>query len=157
MAALVKFVSLSEAAGRLSLSVKHLRRLIDNGKISAVLVDGETVVSERDVIKMTPTPKEELPEYKRFKKLKGNPIWLSEAERKYGIAYETILKWANKGIIKKLGMQGNKLLVDEADVAYCKVVYDRIGGSQGKRIFNGDGTPFTPRPSKRKTRQVIVA
>jgi hypothetical protein len=51
-----------------------------------------------------------------------------------------------------LGMDGNKILLDEADVAYCKSIYERMGGGQGKRIFNGDGTPFTPKPPRRKPR-----
>ena len=151
MAALIKFVSLSEAAERLRLESKYLLRLINNGKIEAASINGETVVSERDIIKMTPTPRDDLAEYKKFETLKGTPIWLSEAGRKYKINHVTILQWTRKGYIAKLGKDGNKMLLNEQDVAYCKFIYDRMGGStKGKRIFNDDGTPFVPLPSRRK-------
>jgi len=151
MAALIKFVSLSEAAERLSLESKYLLRLINNGKIEAASINGETVVSERDIIKMTPTPRDNLVEYQKFEKLKGTPIWLSEAARKYDLSHITILHWTKKGYIAKLGTDGNKTLLNEQDVAYCKFIYDRMGGStKGKRIFNDDGTPFTPLPPRRK-------
>jgi hypothetical protein len=150
MAALIKFVTLSEAAERLHLAPKYLHRLINNGKIEAVSINGETVVSERDVIKMTPTPRDNLVEYQKFEKLKGTPIWLSEAERKYGINNVTLLQWMRKGYIAKLGKDGNKTLLNEQDIAYCKFIYDQMDGSRkGKRIFNDDGTPFVARPPRR--------
>jgi len=151
MAALIKFVSLSEAAERLRLESKYLLRLINNGKIEAASINGETVVSERDIIKMTPTPRDDLAEYKKFEKLKGVPIWLNEAARKYELSNVTILQWTRKGYIAKLGKDGNKILLNEQDVAYCKFVYERMSGStKGKRIFNDDGTPFAPLPPRRK-------
>jgi hypothetical protein len=151
MAALIKFVSLSEAAERLRLESKYLLRLINNGKIEAASINGETVVSERDIIKMTPTPRDDLAEYKKFKKLKGIPIWLSEAARKYELSHKTIQQWIVKGYIARLGVDGNKILLNEQDVAYCKFIYERMGDStKGKRIFNDDGTPFAPLPPRRK-------
>jgi predicted site-specific integrase-resolvase len=152
MAALPKMIPLADAADRLKLSQKHLHRLINNGKINAATINGETVVREYDVIKLTPTPRDSLVEYRKFKSLKGIPIWLSEAARKYDINHITILQWTRKGYIAKLGTDGNKLLLNEQDVAYCKLIYDRVSGEnrKGRRIFNDDGTPFTPRPPRRK-------
>jgi hypothetical protein len=162
MAALIKFVTISAAAERLHLAPKYLHRLINNGKIEAVSINGETVVSEKDVIKMTPTPRDNLVEYQKFEKLKGTPIWLSEAGRKYKINHVTILQWTRKGYIAKLGKDGNKTLLNEQDIAYCKFIYDQMGGeTKGRRIFNEDGTPFRARPprrppSRRKPRKVAA-
>ena len=157
MAALAKFISIADAADRLKLSPKYLHRLINNGKINAATINGETVVSEHDVIRLTPTPRDELAEYRKFKHLKGTPIWLSEAARKYEISHMTILQWTRKGYIAKLGTDGNKLLLNEQDVAYCKFIYDRMSGERkGRRIFNDDGTPFTPRPPRRKPQPVAA-
>ena len=162
MAALIKFVTISEAAERLHLAPKYLHRLINNGNIEAASINGETVVSERDVIKMTPTPRDNLVEYQKFEKLKGMPIWLNEAERKYEISCITIMRWARKGYIARLGKDGNKTLLNEQDIAYCKFIYDQMGDERkGRRIFNDDGTPFVARPprrppSRRKPRKVVA-
>jgi hypothetical protein len=157
MTALSKFISLQEATQILDMTEVELRRLIEVDKIRAVILgEGEIAVNESDVRALVPSPKETLPEYQAVKHLKGVPIWLREAERKYGIGSFTLGEWLHKGFINRLGMDGNKVLVDEADVAYCKSVYERIGGGQGKRIFNGDGTPFTPKPPRRKPRMVTA-
>jgi excisionase family DNA binding protein len=158
MAALSKFISLQEAAQILGITDVELRRLVEVDKIRAVMLgEGEIAVNEADVRALVPAPKETLPEYQAVKHLKGVPIWLREAERKYGIGSFTLGEWLHKGFINQLGMDGNKVLVDEADVAYCKSIYERIGGGQGKRIFNGDGTPFTPKPPRRKPRMTSAA
>jgi hypothetical protein len=48
------------------------------------------------------------------------------------------------GYIKQLGSNGNKVLVDEADVAYCSEIYKKRG-RQGRVLFNEDGTPYKPK------------
>jgi hypothetical protein len=153
MAALYKFISLQEAAQILDMTEVELRRLVEVDKIRAVMLgEGEIAVNEADVMAQLPAPKKTLPEYQAVKSLKGIPIWINEAGRKYGIDNKTVWNWVQKGFIAHLGMDGNKILLDEADVAYCKSIYERMGGGQGKRIFNGDGTPFTPKPPRRKPR-----
>jgi hypothetical protein len=119
-----------------------LRALIEKGKIrAAILPSGEIGVSEQAVTIMTPTPKEELPEYKKHAHLKGEAIWISEAVRRYEIPLVTISQWVKRGIIKSLGIDGNRVLIDEADVAYCAEIHRQRGG-QGKWLFNPDGTPY---------------
>ena len=139
---LPRFISLSEAAERLRTTERDVRTLIQSGKLDGgILPDGETMVVNEDNL---PQRKEDLPEYRKHTHLKGIGIWASEAERKYNIPNQTFVRWANNGIISTLGWDGNKRLLDEADVAYCAEIYRRQGG-QGKRLFNSDGTPYTPK------------
>lgn len=132
-----------EASARLKISELHLRVLLQSGKIrGGILTNGKVVVNEQDA--RARTPKEELPEYKKHAHLKGQTIWISEASRRYEISNVTILNWVKRGIIKRLGTEKNKVLLDEQDVAYCVDVYRTHGGKQGRWLFNLDGTPYIP-------------
>ena len=94
-------------------------------------------------IQSIPTRIEETPEYKKFKHLAGHAIHLSEAARKYGIAQQTLSRYAVKGIIKKLKPVKNRTMVDESYVAYVKEVFESRAG-QGKWMFDDQGLPYTP-------------
>ncbi|MBI3762225.1 MAG: MerR family transcriptional regulator [Chloroflexi bacterium] len=80
---------------------------------------------------------------KHFAHLIGTPIWVSEAARKYGIPSPTISVWTKHGHIKQIEHDKNRVLLDEADVAYCAKVHEERGG-QGRWLFNKDGTPYVP-------------
>ncbi|WP_322508299.1 hypothetical protein [Anaerolinea sp.] len=148
MVALPTFLPLSEAARKYGLDESHLRHLIEKGKIRAGVVAGEMVVSEDEVrgeaIQEKGLRKEDLPEYQKHAHLKGKPIWISKAARDYQIPHPTILKWVRAGIIRTLGREANRLLVDESDVAYCAEIY-RKRGKPGRILFNPDGTPYKPK------------
>jgi len=138
MAALARFIPLSEAAHRLHVSVKETRAMIASGKIQAgVLPDGAMVVSEDTL----PKRKEDLPEYKQHVHLRGVGIGINEAAKKYSLNFSTLRRWSQSGYIARLGSEKNKILINEQDVAYCTEIYRRFGG-QGKRLFNPDGTPY---------------
>ena len=145
MAALPSFISTAEAALQLGVSEARLRRMIDAGTIKAANVGRETVVSEASIRELT--PKEQLPEYMKHAHLKNTPIWISDAARKYDIPNPTIVRWVSKGIIKRLGTDKNKVLIDQADMAYCAEIYHHHRG-QGKWLFNHDGTPYVPRAER---------
>lgn len=103
--------------------------------------------AERGIIQIViknklPTQIEDTPEYKKHKDLAGQPIHISEAARKYKIPHPTISRYVTKGIIKTLGKDGNKVLLDESFVAYVKEVIKRKKAGQGKSFFNKDGTPY---------------
>jgi hypothetical protein len=117
--------------------------MVASGKIDGgVLPDGETmVVSEGSL----PIRKEDLPEYKKNAHLKGVGIGISDAAKKYNISISTIHQWAQYGYITRLGMEGKKVLLDEADVAYCIEIYHSRGATPKRRIFNPDGTPYKPK------------
>ncbi len=140
------YISLREAVRITGFSVRALQERIHAGTIRAITINGEIAVSKQSAIQAARqgVPKEKLVEYKQFEHLKGSPIWAAEAERRYGVLQRTLINWVKSGFIKRLGSQGNRVLLDEADVAYCVFVYKQTGG-QGKRIFNPDGTPYTPK------------
>jgi len=88
-----------------------------------------------------PTTKEETPEYQQYKHLAGKPIHISEAAREYDIPQPTISRWVTYGIISQIGKEMNRILIDQADMAYCAYIKKNNPG-QGKRLFNSNGTPY---------------
>lgn len=139
-----RFLSLSEASRRYGIARNQLQRLIETGTIRAAEIRGEVIVSEEE-IRGHAGNKEDLPEYRQFDHLKGVGIWISEAERKYSIPNPTLSRWKSKGIIRMIGVDMNRVLLDEQDVAYCAHIYHQVGG-QGKRIFATDGKPYVNKP-----------
>lgn len=87
-------------------------------------------------------PREERPEYKQFSHLIGIQISMGEGGRKYGIPTPTISRWVQHGYIKRLSQAGQRVFIDEADLAYCSVIYKSNRGS-GKWLFDPNGLPHT--------------
>lgn len=83
------------------------------------------------------------PEYKKHAHLAGCEISISESSRKYKVPPPTISRWVKKGLINRIRKAGARVLIDEADVAYCAEVQTSRRG-QGKWLFNKDRTPYTP-------------
>jgi len=159
MAALPTFISATEAAHELGISESRLNAMIESGVIKAAIIHGETVISETSIHKFnkqqpisrpTGIRKEDLPEYRKYRKYIGIPIWISNASRKYDIPNQTIVRWVAKGIIKRIGTDKNKVLIDQADIAYCAEIY-RSHPGRGKWLFNTDGTPY-----KRQSKKVRI-
>jgi predicted site-specific integrase-resolvase len=148
-----RVLSLPEAARRMGLSVEALTRLVRSGKILALrLPDGSLAVSEKRAKRgatttTTPSRKEDMPEYKRHAHLRGVEISINEASRKYRISNSTIVRWTNSGYIARIRRVGQRVFIDEADMAYCAEVHKARGG-QGRWLFNQDGTPYTPKTAK---------
>jgi hypothetical protein len=138
------FIPLPEAARKYGMSVSRLRALINDGKIKAAMVMNNLVVDEDEVRTKTIQRKEDLPEYKKHAHLRGKEIWVSEAARKYNLLHPSILKWVKAGVIRQIGIRGNKVLLDEADVAYCAEIY-HLFGKQGRKLFDEHGLPYKPK------------
>jgi hypothetical protein len=99
------------------------------------------------VMKTKPIPPrpariEETPEFKKHSKLIGTPIHLAEACRKYNIALSTMSQWTKRGLIKKLAPDKNKIMLDEAYVAYAVEVLRSHKESKGRWLFEKNGTPY---------------
>ncbi len=143
MAALPRYIPIKDAAQTLDLPLAALHEMVDSGKIDAIaLPDGDIAVSETGMSK--PLRKEDLPEYKMFANLANNCIGINEAAHKYDIPFSTLRGWVNKKYILKSGRDGQKVLINEQDVAYCAEIYHHRKG-QGKWLFNPDGTPYQPK------------
>ncbi len=132
------------AARQWGLSVDELRQRAEAGMIKLYIttVDGRKI--EMVEAPERPLRKEDLPEYQKHAHLRGVPTWISRAAREYGIPQPTISKWVRKGLIRILGRDGNKKLIDSADVAYCAEIYRRRGG-RGRWLFDENGLPYEPR------------
>jgi predicted DNA-binding transcriptional regulator AlpA len=155
MVALPTLIPLSEAARKYGLDEARLRELVEKGKIRAGRLPGsdEVLVSEDEVrgeaIQEKGLRKEDLPEYKKHAHLKGRGISLPKAVEKYGLNPSTIFRWYKKGIIAEAGREvdlgGERILYDEADIAYCSEVYRKYG-RKGRRVFDKNGLPYKTKP-----------
>ncbi|WP_298007555.1 helix-turn-helix domain-containing protein [Anaerolinea thermophila] len=147
MTALPVFIPLSEAARKYGLEEACLRQLIEKGKIKAAMIAGEMVVSEEEVKKraeqdlISGVTKEDLPEYQRFSQLSGVGIGINEAAKKYNIPYTTLYRWLKRGFISTIGRDGQKVLINEQEVAFCEFFY-RPHKHRGKKIFTSNGLPL---------------
>ena len=142
------FISLSEAVERTGLSQKVLGRAVESAAIRAVKNEkGEVLIAQEDI--------EEFVVREQFDHLRGKGLGIAEAGRKYDIPDQTLSRWSKAGYIKRLGRSGRKVLIDEADVAYCAAVYRMQDGGQGKRIFNDDGHPYRPKDLRTITARVV--
>lgn len=144
------FITLEQAAQQLRLDKDDLERLINESSIrAAVLPDGSIGVSLASVRALL--PREELPDYQDFVHLKGEPISISDAARKYGIHTSTLTRWMQRGYIAQIGKDGRRTLLDEADVAYCAKVYLSDSG-QGKWLFDEKGKPVGDGKRRQRSR-----
>ena len=118
------YIPLSEAAQRAHVPDTVLSILADSGKIKSVLLHNELLLRESDVMANQPRS--------NFSGLSGHKIGIGEAARKYDIPQPTITRWKNRGYLKVLDQVGQKIYVDESDVAYMADFYKRRPGS-GRR------------------------
>jgi len=134
------YITPEQAAKQLGLDLDSIYQLADEGKLqAAVMTDGSIGISQISVNNLL--PKEALPDYQLNAGLKGVPISINEAGRKYKLNTSTLTRWMQRGLIHQLGKEGRKTLLDEADVAYCARVYRQNSG-QGKWAFDDSGRPY---------------
>jgi hypothetical protein len=125
------FVPLKEAAKVFHYSEENLNALIEVGKIRSAPFTGGKLVSNEDIANL---PKELRPEYDHS--LVGVRISMGDASRRYHIPHPTISRWVSKGYIKIIeqGRTGQKVMIDEADIKFCAIIYSLSPG-QGNRAF----------------------
>jgi predicted site-specific integrase-resolvase len=134
------FITPDQAANQLGVDSDSVFQFVDEGKLrAAVMTDGTIGISQQSVNELL--PKEALPEYRENEELRGVPISINEAGRKYKLNTSTLTRWMQRGWIRKLGKDGRKTLLDEADVAYFARVYQTNSG-QGKWVFDQEGRPY---------------
>lgn len=131
------YLTREKALGRYPLTEEELDQLLADGGVDTVhLVSkytDETVfydddlaayVAERDI-----TPE-------KFEHLQGNFLGINEAGLKYKITPATISGWVKQGVIKVRKRQGQKKLLDEADVAYLATLGRAKNMRPGKKPFD---------------------
>jgi predicted site-specific integrase-resolvase len=129
---LEKLLPLPQAAQRLGLTLDALTRLVDSGTIKANVHQGEILVPESQV-KQTITREQ-------FERLRGTPITMAEASKKYEVSVRTIRNWAKRDHLIEILDDSYPTKLDESGVAYCVAVYKARGKSS--RIFDKAGLPY---------------
>ncbi len=141
------YISISDVSRALGLPSSVLKKKVKSGTIKAVMVNSQTLktrpVDKDDRTEPTLDEREDYIDA-HFAELKGVEIMTAEASRKYDVIDENISSWVKRGFIKKIGYKGKRALLDESDVAYCVTVYLERHDT-AHRLFNDDGTPYTPK------------
>ncbi len=123
----IQLVTLDDAAQRTGSIADKLKRLIDRGIIQGFQSpNGRVMLSEGELDKVI--------SIENFKHLDGNPISISEAARRYDLHDRTIGRWAKAGHIRIMGHEKNKVLINEADIAYIKAVINLHGLKPGQAL-----------------------
>ncbi len=130
------YIPIEEAARKYNLPVELLTKLVEAGKIKAVTigVDGEEMigVAEKDVIRVA------APHHisrEQVAHLRGKPIRLNQAVKKYGLNRSSLWKWARQGRINVLRDEEGVLELDEADVAYLALLKKMGAVQQGRAVL----------------------
>lgn len=87
-----------------------------------------------------PLRKQDRPEWKAAVEagLVGQPISIRDGARKYGVHESTVFRWTRYKLVKRLRREGSRVLIDEADLAYCAAIHKQFGGV-GRRPFDKEG------------------
>ena len=146
------YLTVEEAARKYGVKKKVLTQLIEDGMVQTrETSNGELlVVAENNSNSQESQTKEEIIA-KKFAHLRGKVISASEASRRYSddqikIYPSRFSDWAKAGYIAA-EFDGYRLLLDEAEVAYCAAVYrekfkEYDGRLTGVTIFDEDGNPY---------------
>lgn len=149
--ALGTLTTLPSAARKLGISEAELRALIEKGKINlGISPSGEIVVTEDD--NKVGDVNEQLAAIRRdsFEHLRGQQISITDATDKYAIGGRvTVWEWVKRGYVRVLETgqgrgRGSRMLLDEADVAYCAKIYltrQQAGVYAGTRLLDEQGKP----------------
>lgn len=130
------YLTLKEASARYDISEQELEQAIRKKKVKIDTVnDDQIILYQYDVAKLITDRKVDR---KQFKHLEGNPISLSDASLKYQFYVSTLSDWARSGYLTKLGhdpYHSQKILIDEADIAYARARADLLGVNRANLIF----------------------
>ncbi|MEK7327270.1 MAG: hypothetical protein AAB217_18655 [Chloroflexota bacterium] len=151
--ALTPYISLDDAAKLAGLSVAALQAKVKTGKITAIMAKK---IAPKNSNEPTLADRQAYID-KHFAHLKGKGIGMSDAQEKYGIWHQMISEWVKRGYIKRIGVDHNdkrKVLVDEADVAYCAEVRKFNKGKPNRWLFDSKGALYVP---KGETAEVVEA
>jgi predicted site-specific integrase-resolvase len=143
MATEMSFITFSQAAQRLGVSIKALTATVNSAKIKVAKTPIGGMIAEDDVAKIE--KRDWL--WKQVKKLDSKPISMLKASQDYGISLGTLRQWVNDGYIRTLSGggkrgRGHTRMLNQADVAYASLLLEERGGKRpGKRLFTSDVLP----------------
>ncbi len=117
------YILLRDAAKQYRLSVDLLTRLVNDGKIPAVKVNGDFALEGEKLNAITKKIEIEVTLRQKYSHLRGIPITLVEAEKKYKIRRTSLWRWAQSGQVKVLNDSKWGMAVDESDVAVQRALH----------------------------------
>ncbi|MGB9724344.1 MAG: hypothetical protein ACP5OO_13020 [Chloroflexia bacterium] len=128
----MRWMTIAEAAERFGVEAAVLEKLAKDGVIGSKLSpEGALLVLEDEAREVGRRL-----DRRQWEHLRGRPITASDAERHYGLSKNYYARWAREGHIRKLGEDGWRIWLDEADVAYATTLAEVSGGlRQGRALF----------------------
>ena len=127
-------------------TVSVLQKGSSDDTVISITVPGGRVANT-DLIELITTKRDDYIR-KYFRKLMGKGIGMNEAAEEYSLNQPTISKWTARGFIGRIGSDKDdptKVLVDQADVAYCARAYELLAPEPGRKLFNRDGSIYIPK------------
>ena len=131
------YLTRAEALKRYPITGAELDRLLAEGRLDTVNLvgdDGEQLVLYDDSLADYVSERDIRPE--KFSQLRGNLLGIGEAAREYKLSQVTISRWVQQGRLQVKGEEGQKKLVDEADVAYLAALGRAKKMRPGKKVFS---------------------
>jgi predicted site-specific integrase-resolvase len=130
------YITLEDAARRYRIAPEVLTERVNSGKIRAVRLNGTIALAEEDVVSLA----EDLALRAQVAHLQGRPITLTRAARTYGLNSRSLWQWTQAGRVRVLGRvegkgRARKLFLDESDVAYIRLLMDKIKPKPGTALF----------------------
>jgi hypothetical protein len=126
------YKTLQDAAEKYNIEPERLQELVDQGEVRSGMLGDELIVLEDDV--RTYVAERDVTR-EQFKHLEGVEIGINQAAIKYRFTGVTIADWVKRGKIRLIRQQGNRKLINEADVAYARALADIKGLRSGRPLF----------------------
>jgi len=127
------YKTLKDAAEKYNVEPEKLQELIGQGDVHTVLFEDELLVSEDDV--RAYVAKRDVSR-EQFEHLEGVEIGLNQAAIKYGFSTVVLSDWMKRGQVRFIRQQGNRKIINEADVAYARALADIKGLRSGRPLFD---------------------
>jgi predicted site-specific integrase-resolvase len=130
-------IPLSKAAKKYGISIEALTRLVRDGIIKpATTEEGDSVINVSTVAAAADVILGEI-RPGQYEYLQGERIRLMEAARKYKVAEQNLLRWAERGYLQITDRGFQRLELDEADVKFAIDIYERACELTGSPIKAG--------------------
>ena len=126
------YKTLQDAAEKYNIEPGRLQELVDQGEVRSGMLGDELIVLEDDV--RTYVAERDVTR-EQFKHLEGVEIGINQAAIKYRFTGVTIADWVKRDKIRIIRQQGNRKLINEADVAYARALADIKGMRSGRPLF----------------------
>ena len=130
------YIALDRAIEKHNLNRDELMQAIEEDEIEVAELDDGTLILFTESLRTWMAGRVRR---SQFAHLDGEPISITEAERKYGFSWSTIDRWVKRGYIREVGLADGykkRRLINEADVAYARALADLKQPTSGQSVFS---------------------